>query len=99
MEIDGLEEEVMFSVLRDNAEFEKPLVNDFILKKIAEISNGKYFVLNGVNDLSKLQFDNPEINNKSYNRSFSLWDNWWAYGFVVGFLFLDWWMRRKAGLS
>ena len=99
LEIDGLEEEVMFSVLRDNAEFEKPLVNDFILKKIAEISNGKYFVLNGVNDFSKLQFDNPEINNKSYNRSFSLWDNWWAYGFVVGLLFLDWWMRRKAGLS
>ena len=99
LEIDGLREEIMFSVLKDNAEFERPLVNDFILKKIAEISGGKYFVLNGANDLSKLQFDNPEIKTKSHNRSFSLWDNWWAYVFVVGFLFLDWWMRRKAGLS
>ena len=99
LEIDGLEEEVMFSVLRDNAEFERPLVNDFILKKIAEISGGKYFVLNGANDLSRLQFNNPEIKTKSNSRSFSLWNNWWAYGFVVGLLFLDWWIRRKAGLS
>ncbi len=99
IEIEKLKEEVMFSVLKDNAEFEKPLVNDFVLKKIAKVSGGKYFVLNGANDLTALQFENPEINIKSHSRSFSLWDNWWAYGFVVGFLFLDWWLRRKAGLS
>ena len=99
LEIGGLQEEVMFSVLKDNAEFEKPLANDFVLKKIAEISGGKYFLLNGTNDLSGLQFDNPKIKTKSHSRSFSLWDNWWAYGLVAGFLFLDWWMRRKAGLS
>jgi hypothetical protein len=56
-------------------------------------------VLNGSNDLSALQFENPEIKLKSHSRSFSLWENWWAYGLVVGFLFLDWWLRRKAGLS
>ncbi|MEK9627689.1 MAG: glutamine amidotransferase [Nitrospinota bacterium] len=99
IEIGGLKEEIMFSVLKDNAEFEKPLVNDFILKKISEVSGGKYFALNGSNDLSGLQFENPEIKVKSHSRSFSLWNNWWAYGFVVGFLFLDWWLRRKAGLS
>lgn len=99
LEIEGLNEEIMFSVLKDNAEFEKPLVNDFILKKISEVSGGKYFVLNGANDISGLQFENPEIKIKSHSRSFSLWDNWWAYGLLVGFLFLDWWLRRKAGLS
>ena len=36
--IEGLREEIMFSVLKDNAEFEKPLVNDFLLKKIARVS-------------------------------------------------------------
>jgi len=69
------------------------------MKKIAEVSGGKYFTLNGSNDLNALQFENPEIKVKSHSRSFTLWDNWWAYGFVVGFLFLDWWLRRKAGLS
>ena len=99
IEIDNLKEEIMFSVLKDNVEFEKPLVNEFILKKIAEVSGGQYLVLDGTNDLSSLRFENPEIKVKSHSRSFSLWDNWWAYGAVVGFLFLDWWLRRKAGLS
>jgi uncharacterized membrane protein len=99
IEIEGLQEKIMFSVLKDNAEFEKPLVNDFILKKIAQVSGGQYRVLDGANDLSALQFANPEIKVKSHSRSFSLWENWWAYGLVVGFLFLDWWLRRKAGLS
>lgn len=99
MEIDKLKEEVMFSVLKDNAEFEKPLVNDFVLKKIAQVSGGQYQVLDGTNDLSGIRFDNPEIKVKSHSRSFALWDNWWAYGLVAGFLFLDWWLRRKSGLS
>jgi uncharacterized membrane protein len=99
IEIEGLQEKIMFSVLKDNAEFEKPLVNDFVLKKIAQVSGGQYRVLDGANDLSVLQFENPEIKVKSHSRSFSLWKNWWAYGLVVGFLFMDWWLRRKAGLS
>jgi uncharacterized membrane protein len=99
IDIEGLQEKIMFSVLKDNAEFEKPLVNDFVLKKIAQVSGGQYKMLDGTNDLSALQFKNPEIKVKSHSRSFSLWENWWAYGFVAGFLFLDWWLRRKAGLS
>ena len=99
IEIEGLQEKIMFSVLKDNAEFEKPLVNDFVLKKIAQVSGGQYKVLDGTNDLSALQFENPEIKVKSHSRSFSLWENWWAYGLVVGFLVMDWWLRRKAGLS
>lgn len=99
IKIEGLQEKIMFSVLKDNAEFEKPLVNDFVLKKIAQVSGGQYRVLDGTNDLSALQFENPKIKVKSHSRSFSLWENWWAYGLVVGFLFLDWWLRRKTGLS
>ena len=97
--IEELREEIMFSVLKDNAEFEKPLVNDFLLKKIARVSGGQYFVLDGANDLSVLQFDNSEVKVKSHSRSFALWDSWWAYSLVIGLLFMDWWFRRKAGLS
>jgi len=97
--IEELKEEIMFSVLKDNVEFEKPLVNDFLLKKIAGVSGGQYFVLDGANDLSVLQFNNSEVKIKSHSRSFALWDSWWAYSLVIGLLFMDWWFRRKAGLS
>ncbi len=99
LEGESLSEEIMFSVLKDNAEFEKPLVNDALLKKISEVTGGRYLRLNGSDDLSTYQFANPDIQVKSHSRSFSLWDNWWAYGLVVGFLVMDWYLRRKSGLS
>jgi uncharacterized membrane protein len=94
-----LSEEIMFSVLKDSAEFEKPLVNETLLKKIAEISGGRHHFLNGKDDLGSFQFANPDVQVKSQSRSFSLWDNWWAYGLLVGFLVMDWYLRRKSGLS
>jgi hypothetical protein len=94
-----LTEKIMFSVLKDTAEFEKPLVNEFLLKKISEISGGRHQVLDGSDDLSVYQFDNPDVQVKSHSRSFSLWDNWWAYSLMVGFLMVDWYLRRKSGLS
>ena len=99
LEGESMAEEIMFSVLKDNAEFEKPLVNTTLLKKIAEISGGQHRVLNGSDDLSDYRFANPDVRIKSHSRSFSLWDNWWAYGLVVGFLVMDWFLRRKSGLS
>ena len=89
----------MFSVLKDTAEFEKPLVNETLLKKISEITGGKHQLLNGSDDLSTYWFANPHVQVKSHDRFFSLWDNWWAYSLVVGFLVMDWYLRRKSGLS
>ena len=40
-----------------------------------------------------------EVLVKAKSRTFSLWNNWWSYGLLVGFLFADWWVRRKSGLS
>ncbi|MBT3367693.1 MAG: hypothetical protein HN472_09930 [Nitrospina sp.] len=99
LEAESLTEEIMFSVLRDTAEFEKPLVNDTLLKKISEITGGEHHLLTGEDDLSVYKFPNPDVQVKSYSRSFSLWDNWWAYGLVMGLLVMDWYLRRKSGLS
>ena len=96
---ESLEEEIMFSVLKDTAELEKPLVNEYLLKKISEISGGKHRLLNGSDDLSTYQFANPDLRIKSNIRSFSLWDNWWTYGLMVSFLVMEWFLRRKSGLS
>ena len=89
----------MFSVLKDTAELEKPLVNEYLLKKISEISGGKHRLLSGSDDLSTYQFANPDLRIKSNIRSFSLWDNWWTYGLMVSFLAMEWFLRRKSGLS
>ena len=89
----------MFSVLKDTAEFEKPLINEYLLKKISEISGGEHHLLNGRDDLSSYMFANPDVRTKSHGQSFSLWDNWWVYSLMVGFLVMEWFLRRKSGLS
>jgi uncharacterized membrane protein len=96
---ESLREEIMFSVLEDTAEFEKPLVNELLLKKISEISGGKHRILSGSDDLSAYKFTNPDVRIKVNSRSFSLWDNWWSYGLMVVFLGIDWFLRRRSGLS
>ncbi len=89
----------VFSVFSPTAEFQKPLVNDKLLKAIAKITGGSYSVLQGKTDLASLAFPNPDIRVKANSKSISLWDSWWTYGLILGFLFIDWWLRRKSGLS
>ena len=93
------EAEIGFSVFSETAEFQKPRVNETLLKRIAEVSGGKYEVLTEKTDFSKIKFDNPKVEIKARSKSFSLWDSWWTYGLILGFLFIDWFTRRKSGLS
>ena len=93
------EAEIGFSIFNETAEFQEPRVNETLLKRIAEVSGGKYEVLTERTDLSKIKFDNPKVEIKTHSKSVSLSDNWWTYGLILGFLFLDWFTRRKSGLS
>jgi len=94
-----LSDKISFGMSGETAEFDKPLVNASLLKNIAGITGGQYMVLDEAKDLSAIRFENPEIMVLTNNKTFSLWDNWWSYGLLVGFLMLDWWTRRKSGLS
>jgi len=91
--------ETGFGVFGDTAEFQRPRVNPGLLQKIAAISGGTSTVLSGETDLANYRFDNPEVLVKTRSKTFSLWDNWGAYGLIAGLLFLEWWTRRKSGLS
>lgn len=93
------ERETVFGVLSPKIEFQKPLINEGLLKNIAKITGGTYSVLGDKTDLAGLSFPNPEVRVKTSSQSLSLWDNWWSYGLILGFLFIDWWLRRKSGLS
>ncbi len=94
-----LKKELRFGVFAETAEFDRPRVNEWLLKKIAAVTGGVHTVLDANTDLSALKFDNPEFRVKTRSKTLSLWDNWWSYGLILGFLMLDWWIRRKSGLS
>ncbi|HIL27188.1 MAG TPA: hypothetical protein EYG21_07370, partial [Nitrospinaceae bacterium] len=94
-----LEEKTEFSVFSETAEFQKPRVNETLLKRIAEISGGNYEVLTKQTDFSKVSFKNPKIEIKTSSKLVPLWDNWWVYGLILSSLSLEWFTRRKSGLS
>ena len=94
-----LKEKIEFSVFSETAEFQKPRVNETLLKRIAEVSGGNYEVLTKQTDFSKVSFKNPEIKIKTSSKVIPLWNNWWAYGLILSSLSLDWFIRRKSGLS
>lgn len=96
---DRISDKISFGVFEETAEFDRPLVNASLLKNIAGITGGQYVILDGPKDLSGYRFENPEVMVQTKRKTFSLWDNWWSYGLLVGFLMIDWWARRKSGLS
>lgn len=95
----AISREVRFGVFSETEEFRKPLINEVLLQNIARITGGVHAVLGENTDLSGHQFSNPEVIVKTQSKTFSLWDSWWSYSLIVGILFVDWWVRRKSGLS
>ena len=94
-----LEEKTGFLVSSETAEFQKPRVNRTLLRRMAEVSGGRYEVLTKKTDLSKANFKNPKVEIKTSSQYASLWDTWWIYGLILISLSLDWFTRRKSGLS
>ena len=93
------EAELGFALFSETAEFEKPRVNETLLQRIAEVTGGKYEVLSPETGPFDLNFDHREVEVKTHRKSISLWDNWLTYGLILGLLFIDWFTRRKSGLS
>ncbi|MCF8720135.1 glutamine amidotransferase [Nitrospina gracilis] len=94
-----LTERELFSVTSPQVEFQKPRVQPELLKTLSEVSGGRYQVLKTDTRLDTLTFPNPEVEIKTSKLFVSLWDTWAAYGLILGFLFLEWYLRRKSGLS
>ena len=69
----------------------------FTNRDIAQIKKGLPEGITVYQDTSGAWRYKVEI--KTHSKSVSLWDNWWTYGLILGLLFLDWFTRRKFGLS
>ncbi len=94
-----LSREERFSVFSPRVEFQKPRVNPDLLKTVSSVTGGVYRELGPDTVLNDLSFPNPEVEIKTSTLYVSLWDNWASYGMILGLLALEWWMRRKSGLS
>ncbi|MEE9258642.1 MAG: glutamine amidotransferase, partial [Nitrospinaceae bacterium] len=91
--------ETRFIVFSPQIEFQKPLVNETLLQTVSKVTGGRHHILEAGTQIEKLSFPNPEVEIKSSSRMVSLWNSWWTYGLIVGFLAVEWWTRRKSGLS
>jgi uncharacterized membrane protein len=91
--------ETTFQVFVDTAEFQNPMVNAGLLRELARLTGGTYQILDGNTKMESLRFPNPQVRVDSRLRTLSLWDNWWFFGCILGLLAVDWWVRRKSGLS
>ena len=91
--------ETRFIVFSPQIEFQKPLVNETLLQSLSKVTGGSHHVLEEGLKIANLTFPNPEVEIKSSSRMVSLWNSWWTYALIVGFLVVEWWTRRKSGLS
>jgi uncharacterized membrane protein len=79
----------------------RPRVN--LLKQIAQTSQGEYFSINDWNETSlekiaaKLEKHAPT--SITEQRQTKLWSMLWPFAMILAFLSVEWWMRRKWGLT
>ncbi|MGB9598018.1 MAG: glutamine amidotransferase, partial [Candidatus Poribacteria bacterium] len=85
-----------FIVQTATLEYQSIQLNEPLLKQIADISGGKYYNINDINELSKsIKSDQESI---ILTKEQSVWDNGWLLGFVVIMLTTEWLLRKKKGL-
>jgi uncharacterized membrane protein len=74
-----------------------------LLKQIAQTSQGEYFSINDWNETSlekiaaKLEKHAPT--SITEQRQTKLWSTLWPFAMILAFLSVEWWMRRKWGLT
>ncbi len=89
----------VFHIALENKEFKDPSIRRDILAKLAEVSGGKYFDLPAKNIGEKVLIENPPIVKLAGKRQFSLWDNGYLFMAVLTIVSLEWWIRKRGGLS
>lgn len=89
----------IFSIAWENKEFKDPSIRRDILAALAEASGGKYFDLPVKNIGERLSLENPSITKLVGKRQISMWDTWYIFTAVLTVVSLEWWIRKRSGLS
>ncbi len=93
------EDYAVFHIALENKEFKDTSIRRDTLARLSEVSGGKYFDLPVKNVEEKLSIENPSVVRLVGKRQISLWDNGYAYLFVLVIASLEWWIRKRSGLS
>ena len=89
----------VFNFALKNKEFKDPSIRREVLAKLSEISGGKYFDLPTKNIEEKLSIENPSVIKLVGRRQISLWDNGYIFMIILTIFSLEWWIRKRSGLS
>ena len=89
----------VFNIALKNKEFKDPSIRREVLAKLSEISGGKYFELPTKNIQERLSIENPSVTKLVGKRQISLWDNGYIFMIILTIFSLEWWIRKRSGLS
>lgn len=89
----------IFSVALESREFKDPSIRRDVLAALAEASGGKYFDLPVKNIEEKVSLENPSVTKLVGKRQISLWDKGYAFIMILAVVSLEWWIRKRSGLS
>ncbi len=93
------EDETIFSRETANPELEDVLMREELLKAIAKDSGGKYFPLSSEDFDHQIKLKRPKVFKVTERRHLHLWDRAPVFFLIVVSLCLEWWFRRRWGLS
>lgn len=89
----------MFNIAIENKEFKDTSIRRDILAKLSEITGGKHFELPANNIGEKVSIENPSIVKLVGRRQLSLWDNGYVFMMLLAIVSVEWWIRKRSGLS
>ena len=89
----------VFNIALENKEFKDTSIRRDILAKLSEVSGGKNFDLPTKNIEEKVSIENPSIVKLVGKRQISLWDNGYVFMIILAIVSIEWWIRKRSGLS
>ncbi len=89
----------VFNIALENREFKDPFIMRDILAKMAEVSGGEYFDLPATNIKEKFSIENPPVVKLVGKRQITLWDNGYIFLSILALVSIEWWIRKRGGLS
>lgn len=89
----------VFNIALENEEFNDPSIRKDVLAKLAESTGGKYIELPVKEIEERISVENPSVVKLVGKRQISLWDNGYVFVIILAIVSLEWWIRKRSGLS
>jgi uncharacterized membrane protein len=89
----------IFNISSENEEFKDTSIGKDILARLAESSGGKVIELPAKNPEENISIENPPVIKLAGKRQIPLWDNGYVFMAMLVTVSVEWWIRKRNGLS